>query len=279
MAQAPDIDVGDRPTEKAAKCLASVEDDLRQASREVHRLMRQVESLREQLQAKRSDHAHMLAVVSHELRTPITVVGGYVRLLLTEEPGPLGDKQRRFLVQAQRACEKLGAFVERVLEAAGAPLYAGALEVCSSPLGPVFAETVGLYREALAARELCLEDDIDPAHVARFDRDAIERVLANLIENAVRFADRRIVVTTRRLRYEGRAFIEVTVADDGPGGREADRERIFAPYVRGEDAGPEGLGLGLALCKGLIGAHRGRIGITANRGGGSRFSFTLPAEG
>lgn len=278
MAQVPDIDAEDEAAGKISKRSVSGEDDGHQASCEVQRLVRQVESLRERLRNERAEQAHMFAVVSHELRTPITVLGGYVRLLLREEAGPLAEEQRRFLEQAERACEKLVAFVERMLVATGARACGGSLEVRSSPLGPVFAEIADSYREVLSARDLYLEDAIDPSHVARFDHDAVERVLANLIDNATRFAERRITVATCRLRCQGRRFIEVTVADDGPGICAADRERIFAPYVRGEGARPEGLGLGLALCRGFVEAHGGRIGVADNHGGGSRFSFTLPAE-
>ena len=167
MAQAPDIEEGDVATVETAKPLASVERDRLQASREVHRLVCEVERLGEQLRTERVDHEHLVAFVSHELRTPITVLSGYVRLLLAEEVGPLGEEQRRFLVQAQYACKKLGVFVERALDATRAPHCAGSLEVCSSSLGPVLTEVAASYREVLVTRELCLDDDIDPAHVAR----------------------------------------------------------------------------------------------------------------
>jgi len=246
---------------------------------EIADLSQEVERLREQLRVEHADHEHLLAVVSHELRTPITVVGGYLRLLLSEDAGPLTEEQQRFLAQAQRACEKLGAFVKRLLEAARAPLCVGALELRNASLGPVFAEVADAYREAVAARGLVLEEEIHSAHRARFDRDAIERVLANLIDNAIRFADRRISVSTRQLSRDGRAFVEVTVADDGPGVRPADQERIFAPYVQGRDGAAEGLGLGLALCLRLIEAHGGEISLVPSSQGGSRFAFTLPSEG
>jgi len=279
MPYVPEIEEEDGSFGETATRHSLTEDELSQAAREVGRLSRDLERPREQIRTERADHEHLLAVVSHELRTPITVVGGFLRLLLAEGAGPLGEEQRCFLMRAQRACEKLGAFTKRLLEGARVPLCAGALDLRPATLGPVFTEVAAAYREALTARELSLVDDIDPSHVARFDSDTIERVLSNLIDNAIRFADQRIVVTTRRLCDNGRAFVEVSVVDDGPGVREADCRHIFAPYVRGEDAGSEGLGLGLALCQRLVEAHEGQIGLAASPGGGSRFSFTLPSEG
>jgi len=278
MALAPEIDEEEAPAGADAKRRAALVDSANPADHEVARLSHEVQGLREQLRTERADHEHLLAVVSHELRTPITVVGGYLRLLLAADAGPLSEEQRRFLMQAQRACEKLGGFIKRLLESARAPLCAGALEVRTSALGPVFSEVADAYHEAMAARGLSLEQDIDPSHRACFDYDAIERVLANLIDNAIRFADRRIAVSTRRISDNGRAFVEVTVADDGPGIRGADHARIFAPYVRGDNGGFDGLGLGLALCQRLIEAHEGRIALVASSGGGSQFTFTLPSE-
>lgn len=279
MALAPeknDEDSGATPAGAARRVARVAPGDSRDL--EIARLSQEIARLCEQLRVERADHEHLLAVVSHELRTPITVVGGYLRLLLAEDAGPLAEEQRRFLAQAQRACEKLGSFVKRLLEAARAPLCVGALELRSSSLGPVFSEVADAYREALTARGLVLEQDIEAAHRARFDRDAIERVLANLVDNAIRFADRRISVSTRRTSMGGREFVEVAVTDDGPGVRPADRVRIFAPYVQGRDGGADGLGLGLALCMRLVEAHAGQISLVPNPEGGSRFAFTLPSE-
>ena len=72
----------------------------------------------------------------------------------------------------------------------------------------------------------------------------------------------------------------MSVADDGPGISPDDRERIFEPYVRaGDESDAGGLGLGLAICKRLVEAHGGVIGVSERPGGGSRFAFTLPASG
>ena len=69
----------------------------------MHRLSREVEALRQSLALAKDDREELLAVVSHELRTPVTVIGGYVRLLLAEEAGPIGEDQRRFLKETQKA--------------------------------------------------------------------------------------------------------------------------------------------------------------------------------
>jgi two-component system sensor histidine kinase KdpD len=109
----------------------------------------------------------------------------------------------------------------------------------------------------------------------------IEQVLTNLLGNAVRYAKRQgtLELSTRALPAdaEGRRLIEVCVADDGPGVAPGDRARIFEPYVQADaDGRSGGLGLGLAICRRLVEAHGGTIGVRERQGGGASFHFTLP---
>jgi signal transduction histidine kinase len=127
---------------------------------------------------------------------------------------------------------------------------------------------------------------LDPkAGEARCDPLRIEQVLANLVGNAVKFTRPGgvIEITTRVRVVPGHAWVrrwvEVSVSDDGPGVAPEHRERVFEPYVQigaGRRAG--GIGLGLAICRRIVEAHGGEIGLTERDGGGCRFSFTLPAE-
>ncbi len=78
----------------------------------------------------------------------------------------------------------------------------------------------------------------------------------------------------------GREFVELSVSDEGPGVAPEDRQRIFEPYVQaGDESHAGGLGLGLAICKRLVEAHGGTIGVRERPGGGSCFAFTLPGAG
>ena len=256
----------------------SVERELLHASREVHRLSREVEGLRQQLALAKDDREELLAVVSHELRTPLTVIGGYVRLLLAGEAGPIGDEQRKFLEETQKSCDKIDTFVSRTLDSARTPGDVAVLEVRTGSLSPLVAEVANMLRGPLADRRLCLELDVDPDHHARFDPDGVERVLINLVGNAIRFANETVRVATRSFRDGGRPLVEVCVSDDGPGIPANERERIFTPYVRHDDASHDGVGLGLALCRRLVEAHGGEIHVECGEAGGSSFRFTLPGR-
>lgn len=266
-----------------ASRVRELESELLRMSRDLHRANRELASLREQLGRAQSDREELLGVVSHELRTPLTVIGGYARLLLTEEVGPLLEPQRRFLLETQRSSAKLDTFVERLLEAARQPGAGEVLEVASHPLRPVVDEVAGALAGALDRSGVELHIDVDPERSrARFDALRVEQILTNLVGNAIRYAGEggRVGVAARPIRSAGRDLLEVSVTDDGPGVPPEDRGRIFDPYVRaGGPAGAGGLGLGLTICRRLVEAHGGTIGVGERPGGGARFFFTLPAAG
>jgi signal transduction histidine kinase len=220
----------------------------------------------------------LLTELSHELRTPVTVIAGYARLLLSEEVGPLNEVQRRFLQQSARSAQRLVDLIGRILEAAAHARGGVELECAEAPLRPTVAAVVDLVAPLVEQKHLTLEVTLDPAAArARFDALRVEQVLSNLIGNAIRHAPpgSTIAVTSAP---RPRGFVEVAVADEGPGVAPGDRERIFQPYVRGGDRRrPGGLGLGLAIAKRLVEAHGGSLGVREAAGGGSVFAFTLPA--
>jgi signal transduction histidine kinase len=265
-----------------------LEREILRMSQDLHRANREAASLREQLRAERAEREELLTVVSHELRTPVTVIGGYNRLLLAEEVGPLTEGQRGFLQESAKSCQRLDAFIGNLLEASRATRGDEVLEVCNASLARTIDDVVKLLRPLLDQRQLRLQVAVAPgADHARFDRLRLEQILTNLLGNAVKFSEPggTIEIAPRECPAPegapatGLRFVEVTVSDDGPGVAPEDRERIFDPYVQaGEESRAGGLGLGLAICKRLVEAHGGAIGVGERPGGGSRFSFTLPGS-
>lgn len=260
-----------------------LERELLRASQELRSANREVTTLRERLRSERTEREELLSVVSHELRTPVTVIRGYARLLLSGEVGPLNDEQRRFLEESSKGCQRLDTFIGNLLDASREGVGDEVLEIGSGALRPRIDAVLALLCPLLEERGMRVAVEIDPAaERARFDPLRVEQILTNLVGNAIKHAPPggRICVTILALERneESRSFVEVSVSDDGPGVTPEDRERIFKPYVQAGDAGrARGLGLGLAICKRLVEAHGGRIGVREREGGGSRFHFTLPA--
>jgi signal transduction histidine kinase len=264
-----------------------VERELLRTGRELSQAHRECEALRERLRSERAEREELLSVVSHELRTPVTVIGGYNRLLLAGDVGPLSEEQRRFLEESRKSCERLNHFIGNLIEASRADKGAHVLELGHGPLEPVIEGVATMFRPLLEERGIELRRTCGAdACRARFDRLRLEQILTNLVGNAIKFGDRggRIDIVTRPLAVADASgdpsrFVEIEISDDGPGVPSVDRDRIFEPYVQvADEHRGGGLGLGLAICKRLVEAHGGQIRLREREGGGSRFSFTLPAS-
>jgi signal transduction histidine kinase len=258
-----------------------IEQEILELSRNLQTANRELAELRAKLREEASEHEELLSVVSHELRTPVTVISGYNRLLLSNRVGSLSDEQRRFLDESTKSCQRLNHFIENMLAASGGARDDEYLELKSASLGLAIEGVVSFLRPLIEEHDVRVELALDPEALwARFDPLRIEQVLANLLGNAIKYAkaEGEIRIETRRIEAAGHRFIEVGVADNGPGIAFEDRDRIFEPYVRATgESRVGGLGLGLAICKRIVEAHGGTITVMDRPGGGSCFAFTLPA--
>jgi signal transduction histidine kinase len=278
--QGPAADESRDGAEAARRRVELLESELLRIGRELHDAQREIIALRERLKTEAAERDEIVTVVSHELRTPITVIAGFNRLLLGEAAGPLTERQRHFLAESQKSCQRLNAFVANLLEAARQGACVGPLEVTEAVLGPTIDGVLELLGPLLREAGVEAQVDIDPATLrARFDPPRVEQVLANLIGNAIRYAPSgsAIEVHARAVRSGERPLVAVSVADAGPGVPARDRQRIFEPYVQVEARRAGGLGLGLAICKRIVEAHGGTIRVEESRAGGACFTFELPA--
>jgi PAS domain S-box-containing protein len=216
-----------------------------------------------------------VSTVSHELRTPLTSIYGFAETLKRPDVDFSAAEQETFLRYIASESERLIRIVDDLLDVAR--LEAGTLDVALEPteVGRVVREAVAEASErASGSRRFTIQ--VEPAGLAvRADREKFGQVLANLLENAVRYSpDGGTISVVARGR---RAAAEITVADEGVGIAEADRERVFTKFFRSERSGAErGAGLGLFLVRGLVTAMGGRIWVESEEGLGSRFTFELP---
>lgn len=250
---------------------------LEQALEEARARVARLEAMLAEQAHARADLVHL---VSHELRTPITIISGFGRLLLNESQGSLGPEQHRYVEQSLKACRKLDRFVGDLLEASpesGTPL---AIERREADLSETIRALLESLTPVLEEREQRIETRLGVLPRLFFDPGRIEQVLTNLLSNAVRYGrDGGTIRIRAELASEpaGADFVRVCVEDDGPGIPEADRERLFEPYVRGEEGSRcAGLGIGLAICRRIIVSHGGTIRVAPADLGGARFVFTLP---
>jgi signal transduction histidine kinase len=237
------------------------------------------QQLRERL--SRLEHAthEGLAAALHELKAPLHAAAGFIELVATEAAGPLNEQQRDFLQTAHGECLRLKTSLAELVEAgAVAAQQQRPLQHCEVEPGEIVATAVERHRGQALRRGVQLRVVGDAAAQAvRVDEEAILQVLANFLQNALRFAPAgsEIVVSTTA-DGPNTCF---AVADSGPGVPSADLASIFEPFEQGQprQAGSGEVGLGLAISRRIIEEHAGQIWAENRPGGGSRFCFALPA--
>jgi signal transduction histidine kinase len=260
--------------------LYTLEAEVLRSGRQLHDANREVVALRERLRIEGDEREELLTIVSHELRTPITVIAGFNRLLLGGSAGPLTERQKHFLEESQKSCQRLNAFVANLLEAARQGACVGPLEVTEAPVRATIDSVLALLAPLLREAGVDAQVHVAPGMLrARFDPPRIEQVLTNLVGNALRYAPAgtAIEIHARAVAIDERPLVEISIGDAGPGIPPRDRARIFEPYVQVETRRAGGLGLGLAICKRIVEAHGGTIASDERPGGGARFTFRLPA--
>jgi len=217
--------------------------------------------------------SQLFANVSHELRTPLTLILGPVEHLLAAAPA----EQRRDLETIQRNARLLQRHVDDLLNVAR--FEAGRMELrrASVDLSRVAQMAGDYFAAAAAARRMQLQIDTPPALPAQADADQLQRVLVNLLGNALKFTPDGGTVRLA-LRRSGPSA-ELTVEDSGPGVPESQRELIFERFRQAEGGATRrfgGTGLGLAIAREIVVLHGGTIAVDASPLGGARFTVILP---
>jgi signal transduction histidine kinase len=212
----------------------------------------------------------LVSWASHDLRTPLASLRA---LLEAAEDGLVPPEE--YLPTLREQAEKLTALVDDLFELVQIDAGTLTLELERTKVADLVASTLRTLRPEAAARRVRLEAEVDPETTAMLAPDKIARVLTNLVANAVRHAplEGRVVVQVERRRDA----LCVHVEDDGDGLDGDAPLRMFDRFWRSDRArSGSGAGLGLAIARGVVEAHGGRIWAENRAEGGARVSFTLP---
>ena len=227
---------------------------------------------------KHLDHLkdEFIGLVSHELRSPLTVITGAVGTVMTEGPRLSEEETHQLLLDASQEADSLSRLLNNLIELSRA--QAGRLIIHAEPvnLKKVLRDSIESIRCQSSAHSFILElpDKLPAVHA---DQLRLERILYNLLENAVNYSpwggDIRVSVKIEK------EHLVISISDQGIGVSKTDKDKLFKPFQRIEDArldSTRGLGLGLLVCQRLVESHGGKIWVESQPGCGSTFYFTLP---
>jgi signal transduction histidine kinase len=217
-----------------------------------------------------------VATVTHELRTPLTSILGYTEMLTDGDGGELSPLQQRGVTAILRNAHRLNATVADLLLLDRANDSVGA-DATRLNLADVVTTVQAEFAPPARGRDITLTGAADPVWVDGDSRQ-LERVLRNLLDNALKFSGPGGRVDCR-LRDAGNTAV-LTVTDTGIGIPEADLAGLFTPFHRAANAmhqAVQGSGLGLAIVRHIVTEHGGTVTAESRLGEGSTFTVTLPA--
>jgi signal transduction histidine kinase len=239
-----------------------------------------------------------LASAAHELKTPLAVIKGYYDLLLSGSLGKLTDKQRDILQESKDSSERLVRLVSMFLNYSALESGKLVMHLRENDLRDCLSELATRWREAFVRKHVRLDTTLDSdLPIFKFDYQKVQQTVANLLDNALKhtpagglvslraelhFWERRSTeemqaVERRRERVQHPNSIKVSVSDTGPGIASEHHQEIFEDFVR-VDRTSSGMGLGLAIAKRLVQAHRGKIWVDSEPRRGCTFTFLLPMD-
>lgn len=251
------------PIKKGEKCLEVFRMDLDITERK---------NLEIELQERNQDLEAFAQMVSHDLRAPLTSIEGFSDLVRAAVEGKLEPEEMEYFEYISRACRGMESIITSILEMARSGLQPeNRREVGLEELVLQVWEELGMNQRAPSAR---LELGLDQPTV-NADPTLLKQVVANLLDNAVKFNLRHpsplVRVSSRRESGE----TVVAVQDNGPGIPEEHLEHLFEPFQRMDESAP-GLGIGLSAVRRIVSRWKGHLGVESIPGEGSTFYFTIP---
>jgi len=215
-----------------------------------------------------------LQSLTHDLRSPMTAVRGYLQVLGEEMAGPLNDEQKKMIHIMENASTKLLHIVSNLLDSAKMSAGKLRLNIAESQLRQILPNTVEIFATEAGKKKITLTLDM-PERMSpiNLDPQLLERVVINLIGNALKFTPDGGFVTVKFIELSDR--IQGQVIDTGNGMPPEFLDRIFKKFEQASGT-KGGTGLGLAICKFVVDAHYGEINVRSKQGEGTTFTFTIP---
>ena len=223
----------------------------------------------------------LLAATAHDLRLPLSHIKGFVSSLRRDDLEWDKDTRQEFLAEIELETDRLAQMLDALLQSrtSGGGLVPGANLTFTEPAS-IVKGALHRTRGVLGGRPLRVDVASDLPRV-RLDVVQMERVLTNLLQNAVKYSPPGTPIGISAC-LSGADEVQLAITDEGPGVPHEDRERIFEPFFRAAHTAARsdvpGNGLGLAICQAIVLAHGGRMQVTGRHSGGAQFSVFLPTQ-
>lgn len=241
---------------------------------------------------------HALMSAAHDLQSPIAGILEKVRTLLVSPAPHLGAAQKKELLEIERLCGHMRSMIDECYNFGLLEFGDAELSPEVNDLGACIQQLHAIWAVSARQKKIVLNFNGDPTGpVFAFDNSKIQRVLSNLIDNALKYTPSGGTVTLewekcffeRRVRVESRSgperrrrpvdqpnAVRISVTDSGGGIAPQDQQEIFEPFVRAANKSHRGMGLGLSIARKFVNWHGGRIWVESTLGQGSKFCVTLP---
>jgi PAS domain S-box-containing protein len=248
--------------------------DQKNAEAERERLLALEQEARTKAEQATKARDELLAIVAHDLRNPIQIImiaAGKI------PPLPADEKGRNYVEFIQRSAREMERLVRDLLDLSSMESGNFAVECQSVDLRQVVEETRDYFNLSATGRSVAFHCEVEPSvGTVSADRDRLLQLIGNLLNNALKFTPDGGRISLRASEHDGSA--EIVVRDTGPGIAPEQLPHVFDRFWRGDRASRNSAGLGLAICKGIVDAHNGRIAVKSTQGVGTTFQVSIPVK-
>ncbi len=219
----------------------------------------------------------LISMFAHDLKAPITIAGGFVIRLLKGKAGPLTPKQYEYLTIIDEKIRQLDSYILSFLDILKMQFGQIPLSIEPCNMSKLIYEVIEGFRVKASEKDIYLNIELpDSLPMVLADREQLQRVLNNLLDNAIKYSSEGSEVVIRA--NEASEYVVCQVQNSGQGIKSKDLPHIFDPFFRGSRGQLKrtGAGLGLAIVKSIVEAHGGKVWVNSEPGEETTFTFTVP---
>lgn len=221
-----------------------------------------------------------LTMITHELKTPLVPIQGYADMLLGGHLGTLTEKQKERMGIIKSSATSLLQIISDLLDAQKLELGQLRMKKEVSPIQNTVLKSIQTLQPQIDENKIKVVSEVRPDIVVAHDADRITQVLTNLIKNSLK-AVKPEIGTVKITASEDATEVKVVVEDNGTGIPPEKQTKLFTKFYQADASLTRekgGSGLGLSICRGIIGAHGGRITLESTPGTGTKVTFSLPKD-